>query len=608
MKTLTRILAAAIFFGGCARGFSQSTAITYQGILAANGAPANGSYDLTFSLFTNAGGGVMTAGPLTNLATGVSNGQLTILLDYGPGVFNGASYWLEIGVRSNGDPNFSILAPRQQITPVPNAFYAQSSQNSAVADSANAVAATNLVGVLVPAQLPAAMVTNNAGGVNLHGAFSGSFGGDASALTNLNATQLGGGVVPYSVLPSGVLTNGQSTPICINGLGNGFAHGLYLTNNACLWLDTGGMNQSANVDVQDIPDTLESMYIMGMDVPYGEIIYGWGGSLCQALEVFTSCPDGTAIDSNWPQGCKTFSLNCAGQIQLWNRLDTLDNAGMIVFGQQDPTAYSNYFGIGVSQSNLLFGMTQSNGTFVTTNILIDPSGNLSLYSPNTGSMTVNANVDVYGSEFLTGTWLASYGNSATNTFGLVVTSNGLLIGSAGNKSGIDLNTNNSFVVGANGDASVPGNFTAGSLTVAAGGVGLIAQFAGSNAIVADIQADGTIDATAFNTISDRNKKEGFAPVDPRSVLERVVALPISQWNFKTDDRTRHIGPMAQDFWALFGVGIDEKHIATVDEEGVALAAIQGLNQRIDDQARQISDQGAQIKTLQQTIAELQQAV
>jgi hypothetical protein len=66
--------------------------------------------------------------------------------------------------------------------------------------------------------------------------------------------------------------------------------------------------------------------------------------------------------------------------------------------------------------------------------------------------------------------------------------------------------------------------------------------------------------------------------------------------------------MAQDFWALFGVGIDEKHIATVDEEGVALAAIQGLNQRIDDQARQISDQGAQIKTLQQTIAELQQAV
>jgi hypothetical protein len=87
-----------------------------------------------------------------------------------------------------------------------------------------------------------------------------------------------------------------------------------------------------------------------------------------------------------------------------------------------------------------------------------------------------------------------------------------------------------------------------------------------------------------------------------------VALPISQWNFKTDDRTRHIGPMAQDFWALFGVGIDEKHIATVDEEGVALAAIQGLNQRIDDQARQISDQGAQIKTLQQTIAELQQAV
>ena len=212
MKTLTQILAAAMLFGSCARAFAQSTAFTYHGILTADGAPANGSYDLTFSLFTNSSAGVIAAEPLTNLATFVSNGQFTTLLDYGSGVFNGASYWLEISVRTNGGAYFSILAPRQQITPVPNAIYAQSSQSSAVADSANAVAATNLVGVLMPAQLPAATITNNSVSVNLSGAFSGSFAGDASALTNLNANQLGG-VVPYSVLPSDLIRSGQSGPI-----------------------------------------------------------------------------------------------------------------------------------------------------------------------------------------------------------------------------------------------------------------------------------------------------------------------------------------------------------------------------------------------------------
>ncbi len=62
------------------------------------------------------------------------------------------------------------------------------------------------------------------------------------------------------------------------------------------------------------------------------------------------------------------------------------------------------------------------------------------------------------------------------------------------------------------------------------------------------------------------------------MLDKVATLPIMRWNYKTDTNTVHVGPMAQDFHATFNVGPDEKHIATVDEEGVALAAIQGLSQ------------------------------
>jgi len=105
---------------------------------------------------------------------------------------------------------------------------------------------------------------------------------------------------------------------------------------------------------------------------------------------------------------------------------------------------------------------------------------------------------------------------------------------------------------------------------------------------------GTVYATAFNTTSDRNAKEGFAPVNPRSVLAKVAALPISAWHFKTDAGTRHIGPMAQDFYSAFDVGTDNQHIATVDESGVALAAIQGLNQKLEAEA---NARDAEIQTL-----------
>jgi hypothetical protein len=93
---------------------------------------------------------------------------------------------------------------------------------------------------------------------------------------------------------------------------------------------------------------------------------------------------------------------------------------------------------------------------------------------------------------------------------------------------------------------------------------------------------GTVTATAFNPPSDRNLKENFAPVSPREVLEKVAALPISRWNFKGDAATPHVGPMAQDFHAAFKLGTDERHIATVDADGVALAAIQGLNQKLEE--------------------------
>jgi hypothetical protein len=83
-------------------------------------------------------------------------------------------------------------------------------------------------------------------------------------------------------------------------------------------------------------------------------------------------------------------------------------------------------------------------------------------------------------------------------------------------------------------------------------------------------------------VSDRHAKANLGSVDPADMLERVRNLPISTWNYTSDEPSvRHIGPMAQDFAAAFGVGDDDRHIHIIDGQGVALAAIQGLLREVE---------------------------
>jgi hypothetical protein len=76
--------------------------------------------------------------------------------------------------------------------------------------------------------------------------------------------------------------------------------------------------------------------------------------------------------------------------------------------------------------------------------------------------------------------------------------------------------------------------------------------------------------------SDVNAKQGIVPVDRHDLLARIAQLPIAEWSYKDTPSQRHIGPMAQDFHAAFGLGRDNTHIATLDTSGIALAGIQAL--------------------------------
>jgi hypothetical protein len=158
-------LALLIFFQSSA-AHAQGTAFSYQGQLSASGTPANGGYDMSFTLYTTNVTGVPIAGPVTNTAVAVSNGLFSTTIDFG-NVYSGQSNWLEIAVSTNGANAFTTLAPRQQLDPVPYA-----------------ITAANLSGMVSSTQLPSSVITNGASGINV----SGTFTGNGSGITNVPGT------------------------------------------------------------------------------------------------------------------------------------------------------------------------------------------------------------------------------------------------------------------------------------------------------------------------------------------------------------------------------------------------------------------------------------
>lgn len=86
---------------------------------------------------------------------------------------------------------------------------------------------------------------------------------------------------------------------------------------------------------------------------------------------------------------------------------------------------------------------------------------------------------------------------------------------------------------------------------------------------------------AWTNASSRSLKTNFEAIDPIGVLAKVANLPLAMWAYKNSVEGRHLGPTAEDFQSAFGLGGDGKSISTVDADGVALAAIQGLNQKLE---------------------------
>lgn len=159
-------------------------------------------------------------------------------------------------------------------------------------------------------------------------------------------------------------------------------------------------------------------------------------------------------------------------------------------------------------------------------------------------------------------------------------------------------------------AGVVADLTPGQAVTSLNGLTDAVNLQAGNGIILGI--NGNTITIAAGSPSDRNLKTDLAPVKTEDILARLAALPIQSWRYTNETAgVRHVGPMAQDFKAAFGLGNDSRLIGFVDEGGVALAAIQGLNRKLnekDAEIEKLKERAAEVDSLEKRLNELEQMV
>jgi hypothetical protein len=289
---------------------------------------------------------------------------------------------------------------------------------------------------------------------------------------------------------------------------------------------------------------------------------------------------GVGIGTNNPNGAPLRVVgsregNSSQPIVLIENLDTTSSSSsaLRVVANGGPTqgalSVSTAWGNGIGSTNVLIAQFGNASAYVSQ---LDNNGNwaanafeVDMNGVNPG--TVHSNALTFGATGNTGEGIASKRTSGGTQFDLEFYTS----------------YNERMVVLNNGNVGIGNSSPGNLLTVGSGGA--------------------YCNGTTWVNGSDRNSKHAFSAINPHEVLEKVTALPISEWQYKAAPGQEHIGPMAQDFHAAFGLnGEDDTHISTVDEGGVALAAIQGLNQKLEEKNAEITELKARLDRLEQALS------
>ena len=123
----------------------------------------------------------------------------------------------------------------------------------------------------------------------------------------------------------------------------------------------------------------------------------------------------------------------------------------------------------------------------------------------------------------------------------------------------------------------------------------------------EVESTVPLYAPEFNTTSASAAKTAVQAVDPETVLDGVESLEVATWELTDQDGGRHMGPMAEAFAETFELGSSDESIATVDADGVAFAAIQGLSNRLEEKDERIEELEAETADLRDKLERLERA-
>ncbi len=562
---------------------------------------------------------------MTNLTVPVIAGLFTTPFDFGPGVFNGASRWLELGVRPAGGEAFTTLSPRQPLAAAPYALYAMTPAGpkgdpgpaglqgpkgdpgptgapGSKVDKGDAGPAGPAGPQGPPGSADAWSRTGNAGtnpGINFVGTT------DATPLVlragNQQVLRLEGGTTSTRIIGgrANSIDSGSTNSAILSGRENSIAtaaHESTIAGDVDNVIDrdqrSAFIGGGARNEIQQ--DNQHAVIVGGRDNRIGTntviSLVGGGGENRIGNNVDGGLMVGgfrnDILGSPNPNRREIAPVlvggsdNEIGRESSWtvilggdnNRIGTNCPSTIILGGTNNLVADNAGYSLAAGRRSRVNHM----GAFV-----FADSQNASFASA--GENTFNIRVE--GGIHVSGDTSQFFGSSVRQMLNLWGTSYGIGVQSSTLYSRTDSSGSFSWFRGGthSNNANSPG----------AGGVEMMRLNSGG------LRVNGT-----FVSASDRNLKENFKPVNAREVLDKVAALPLSEWNYKEDPASRHVGPMAQDFHAAFGVGPDDKHIATVDADGVALAAIQGLNQRIEEQSATLRERDARIARLESELGEL----
>jgi hypothetical protein len=541
-------------------------AFTYQGRLVDAGLAANGSYDLSFSPYDAA-----TAGNLLRPAVVVENvlvvdGVFSVAVDFGAGFFAGDRVFLEIGVRPGASSGaYTTLTPRQEVTPAPYALRPAPASVGAVELANSAVDTFALADAAVTA---AKLAPGAVGSAQIA---DGSVGTTELADASVTTAKLAPNAVGSAQIVDTAIVAQDLSPALLNStfwrlggnagtgafLGTTDATPLDLRSDVGVTINGARFNNNTELTIRGTPSTAEPNADLGL----------------------------------WPRGSTAFfNFGATGSSPADNRL-TISSVGTTPFTgyvQRLLLTGTGSIGIGSSASLLHAGSfvfaDESSATALATTgnnqVLLRASGGVGINAPALSGVELNIGPAGTDPALPANLWLGGAGTVGQFRFGTSVA------GASDNIGRLQItNTNSSytnspimefFIDGASRRLGLFRGTTTGSffspnhpLHV---GDALIANSGnGAHLTVGGVWTNG----------SSRAFKEAFTAVDAEAVLERLLALPISTWRYRGEDAARHLGPVAEDFKAAFGLGGDPQYIGTVDADGVALASIQGLARRLE---------------------------